>query len=476
MLGRTVAIVRVVHTTRRVRMVHTASTVLITLFAALLGAFAPCHASIWVVDAGGGGTATTIGAAVDLAAEGDTIDVRAGTYTGFVQTGKALFFRGAGPDQTIWSGDGGACLRFVSPASAEVEDIGFTNAMTGGYGACISFSTVGGTVYVRGCSFRNSSAHNGGGISAEETNLRVDHCAFENLTATYFTGLRSGGAIYFHGSTSTLGLNACTFRSCVADPGGISTNGGGGAVSALTQWSSILDCVFEDCTAADYGGALAHTGDLTVSGCTFRRCEATRHDGGAILLGDSGNTDEIVIDGCRFESCTAHMLGGAFEGSGFLTISRCLFARNEASVGGAVRLGGEAAIRACTFYKNTGGDGGAVVVIGAFGSAILIERNILYGQIGAAILCSGGVAPVVTCNDFWDNAYGDIVDCGLGADNIFLDPRFCDAGAMEFTIDEASPCAAGNPTCPDGIGAFEVNCAVTPVRTETWGGIRLLFR
>jgi pectin methylesterase-like acyl-CoA thioesterase len=47
-------------------------------------------ADVHVVDASGGGDFTTLQAAVNAAADGDTLLVRSGSYDGFLLTGKGL--------------------------------------------------------------------------------------------------------------------------------------------------------------------------------------------------------------------------------------------------------------------------------------------------------------------------------------------------------------------------------------------------
>ena len=65
-------------------------TRLLARLAALALLALPVRAGILVVDASGGGDFLDLQAAVDASVEGDTILVRAGTYAGFVATGKGL--------------------------------------------------------------------------------------------------------------------------------------------------------------------------------------------------------------------------------------------------------------------------------------------------------------------------------------------------------------------------------------------------
>ena len=68
---------------RSLRLAITCATVLLPLSAARA-------TDVWVVDQGGGGDFTTIQAAVHVAADGDTVLVRAGSYAGFAVNAKGV--------------------------------------------------------------------------------------------------------------------------------------------------------------------------------------------------------------------------------------------------------------------------------------------------------------------------------------------------------------------------------------------------
>jgi len=67
----------------------------------------PAHATTYVVDAGGGGDATTIMGAIALASNGDAIEVQPGTFTEDIDyQAKTLVIVGSGPDVTTLRGTG----------------------------------------------------------------------------------------------------------------------------------------------------------------------------------------------------------------------------------------------------------------------------------------------------------------------------------------------------------------------------------
>lgn len=51
----------------------------------------------------------------------------------------------------------------------------------------------------------------------------------------------------------------------------------------------------------------------------------------------------------------------------------------------------------------------------------------------------GGAAPVLTCNLFWDNPYGNYGNVTPGAEDLEADPLFCDPEAADWRVDAASP-------------------------------------
>ncbi len=143
--------------------------------------------------------------------------------------------------------------------------------------------------------------------------------------------------------------------------------------------------------------------------------------------------------------------------------------------GGALYVEG-AFIERCTFAGNTAqGDaaapppGAAIHIVD--GSATITASIIAGSNAGAAgLYCEPGSGTAdVACSDFWDNpggnAGGDCADPVGANGNLEADPRFCDAAAGDFSLDEDSPCLPAHNDCGLFIGAFGQGCGATAAET-----------
>jgi hypothetical protein len=100
---------------------------------------------------------------------------------------------------------------------------------------------------------------------------------------------------------------------------------------------------------------------------------------------------------------------------------------------------------------------------------------------GPAVACLDGDV-TLSCCDIHGNTGGDWIGCiadqyGING-NISEDPRFCDSGNGDFTLQDCSPCAPFTPPNPecDLIGAWPIGCGGTPVTKTTWGAVKALFK
>jgi hypothetical protein len=119
-----------------------------------------------------------------------------------------------------------------------------------------------------------------------------------------------------------------------------------------------------------------------------------------------------------------------------------------------------------------------------FASAIVVandvpwtfSRNIVAGSRGAAALyVFGSVQPSGGCNAFWDNPDGHYTNYVPKADDLTVDPLFCDSASLDLKLQSNSPCAVGNtPGCAQ-IGAWGVGCGPTSLTTASWGWIKGLY-
>ncbi len=239
--------------------------------------------------------------------------------------------------------------------------IGFrfvSGTTTNGAGAGALVSQYGGTF--QNCLFADCSAASGGGgigRTGPTSVLTIENCVFTNCVARngsgggvnggnrsakcrdcLFVDNRANGSLWNNGSGGGLYGDAasasnCVFVSCHAYnkeqiAHASRQNGDGGGGCAL---SSVMDCVFSNCTATSGGGALARcVGGKNV---TIVNCQAGRGGGGI----RSGKWIGGAIVGCIDTNTTASTTtngGGANEGA---VLTDFLLSGNR-----AIRYGGGA--------------------------------------------------------------------------------------------------------------------------------------
>ena len=101
-------------------------------------------------------------------------------------------------------------------------------------------------------------------------------------------------------------VSNCVFKDCQGDGGGISP----GAIRA--RCADITDCYFENCKAIGSGGGAVYLDkdNSSVFGCVFKNCSANGNGGGLLLSGDS------VVENCLFDGDSAVNGGGLKIASG----------------------------------------------------------------------------------------------------------------------------------------------------------------
>jgi predicted outer membrane repeat protein len=246
----------------------------------------------------------TIQAAVDAAANGDTIIVFPGVYNENVRiVGKSILLHGLDPAATVIDGTGFgfATLWAVDPSAPTI--IGFT--LTGG----------------------DSLA--GGGVRIVEncTPTFID-CVFANNHS-----ISSGAGAEIWDSDPT--FIDCTFESNVIDEGG-------GIVYARYSSPEFIRCVFTNNTVGYSGGGAIHVGDgrpLYASRCRFEGNQVAG-TGGAVSA-----TGPALLDNCLFANNSAGAMGGAVvlqSADGQSVVTNCTFHGNSAAQGGgAIKLYGD---------------------------------------------------------------------------------------------------------------------------------------
>ena len=252
--------------------------------------------------------------------------------------------------------------------------------------------TTGVNVFIKNLTFANGNATNfGGGAICNNGTLTVENCFFNNNTAG--SGWGAGGAICNFGNLTvtestftnnkatgsgsmggaicniilpdprnpiTNTVTSCVFINNAAESGGAIAN-----IDYYIMWvglsndlyitNTVIDCDFIANVANSTGGAIANTGNLTVTGSNFTANTATggsNSGGGAI-----SNFGLCNVIGSNFVLNIASN-GGAIINYGYLTVTGSNFTNNIAVCGGAIfnawiyNYIGNAIVTDCNFTEN----------------------------------------------------------------------------------------------------------------------------
>ncbi|MEZ5064803.1 MAG: right-handed parallel beta-helix repeat-containing protein [bacterium] len=397
-------------------------------------------------------------AALDAAAAGDTVLVGPGTWTeqdtrptsagtipanGFIPPGVTLL--GSGPDLTILEGP-------PSPNEARAVVLVVMGS--------------GEPVTIRGLACRGGGYPYWGLYADANLDLTIRDCVFED--------------------------NACAIRAWSVD-------------------GAIADCVFrrQDSTQAPPGTdsntvLLSFSARWTIKGCVFEE------NAGGTLIEAIGIGLLAEIQSCRFlnnDSTPLIFLRDQYV----MTVEDCWFEGNHspANVSGRAiyTSNTRGSIRRNTFVGNSADDPAAPLIVvtnsdnrvvhitdntlygnevvsGRSGFGILTEvpaefsRNIVVGSGGGAAVYVNPVTeqPYGGCNVFWDNPGGNFENYAPKPTDLQADPLFCNPDANDFHVAEQSPCAPGGiPSCGQ-IGAWPVGCGLVSIEAASWGRIKSLYR
>lgn len=383
----------------------------------------------------GTGDFPTIQAAVDAAAEGDTVALADGIFTG---TGnKNLDYFGKAITVCSQSGDPATCV-----IECEYGGRGFYLHTAEGPGTRIEYITV-----------AHGQVDQGGAAYCSGVEASFTGCVFlENRAWDFDFG--DGGAV--ESRNSALSFTRCSFmRNSV-----LGMLGHGGGVACWGGELTARECGFTENSAGLGGGGglwLWHlTGNAIVEGCVFR--------------GDSQGvlgciSSELAVSNCLFVDNHGEGHGTAmyFEECS-PSVQRCTFARDSSGDGGSgVECFNNASptIRSCTFYAMHGS-----VIRAELNSFPVLETTIIAAaDSGQAVECVGTSGATLACCDLYGNAGGDWVGCiadqyGVNG-NFSADPLFCDPHHENLTLAATSPCAPENSPGDCGlIGAWPVDCEI----------------
>lgn len=347
--------------------------------------FSAAYIGTIIVKADGTGYVPNIQAAIDIAVDGDIVQVEDGTYTGSGNRdidflGKAITVRGnvADPNLVVIDCQGTEAdphqgVVFMSGEDANSILEGFT--ITNG---------------------RSQTGIYGGGICVEGSNPRINKCIISNNQSFL------GAGIYV--------LNASPIITCCQINNNSSPPDMGSAGGMYIKNSSpyIEDCTFSGNYGNRYGGGMLNTNSSpTIINCRFLDNTSTYGGGGGMC--NSGSSNPTIAD-CFF-SGNYHNAGGG--GGGIYNkiysspvITSCVFVGNSANGGSAIRNRhySSPTITKCIFLDNNTGGGGTISNI-TFSSPIVTEctfsNNTANG--GAGISNSDNCAPVISNCVFSNN-------------------------------------------------------------------------
>jgi len=259
------------------------------------------------------GDSNTIQGAIDMANNGDVIEVSVGGYLENIDfLGKAITINATyGPYRTFINGNQtGSGVTFANGEGPDSILRGFriTNG-TGTPGSFFSRGNSGGGIYCNGASptlkdlvIDNNSATQGGGIFCFNGSLDVEDLLIENNTAEAV-----GGGVFLYAGSGK--FTRCTIQGNEAqssDGGGIyavqcsldvsyssvfnnqSAIWGGGILSIFGQGASFVNCIIAANSTQTTGGGLGFFGGGSLSLINVTVCDNTVTDGqgGGFFLGD----------------------------------------------------------------------------------------------------------------------------------------------------------------------------------------------
>ena len=385
--------------------------------------------------------------AINIASNGDLIQVAPGTYTETIDfLGKAITVRSTGgPAVTTIDGvGGGPTVSFVNNEGADSVLSGFT--VTGGQGGL----------------------GEGGGIHCSTGTPTIEDCVITGNTG----GGDPGGPFGISGAGGIhIGpFGGATIRDCVisSNQGGSGIGLGLGGAGGLYA-KGLLDmsgCQVTNNVGGNRFGGRGGAGGIGIgvlSSIDIRECTITGNTGGHGDRGGAGGVHTLGDSATTVDRCTisgnlggngVNGIGGAggmdFDQGGQIIVG-CMVHGNQGgsstnSHGGAggINVEGDTGSRVlhCTIANNTGGNGstgngpGGILYFEMINSGSILENSIVWGNTGTelmeVVLPLNATTPVVS--------HSDIEGGWPGTNNIDADPIFTDMASGDLHLQAASPC------------------------------------
>lgn len=361
--------------------------------------------------------------ALDVAADGDTIWIAAGTYyptkdkDGNTTSGRTATFN-LKPNLKIFGGFAGtetsiAQRDIASHPTILSGDIGTLNDKSDNAYTVVFSQSDGTDLVLDGLTIRDGNSnvsgtftHSGGGIYLwSNTDLSI-----RNVTITHNYASASGGGIYVL-SNSSIDVEHCNFSFNHVDT--ISFSGQGAGLWA--DASSDIVCsysYFENNRGKNGGAIMKSNGTLDVSHCEFIRNKG-HNSGGAIFM-NGGLLDADIVS-CFFRGNQSKAGGALTNGSAGSEIHDCIFYKNNtSSKGGAISnlsYGVGLTISNCVFSENSALYNGGAILNGSTSSTVSGSRMAVHnstfhgnsaGTRGGAIY-QGSDTGVVVNSIIWGN-------------------------------------------------------------------------
>jgi hypothetical protein len=382
------------------------------------------YSTVHIVHPDGSGDYPSIQTAINMAADGDTILLSDGVFTG--ENNRDIRYHGKAITVRSQSDNPEACI-------IDCEHAGRGFLFWGEHGL---------QTRLEGVTVRNG------------------HAGFADSFIGY------GGAIYFF--CASVFIRNCIFEDNIADYSG-------GAFEVYYDFTShpnslwVMDCVFRRNWAANWGGAVFMDGDMyVVRDPQFDNCHFVNNYTNGYGGGCASQQIEPKFNYCSFIGNEAGLEGGGYAAIGAVSLIylwQCTFAENDAEGGGALSIlgGSELLVEYSILAFNTGGE---AVRCSDEGSINIICSDV-FGNEGGD----------------WVGCLEDL----LGDTNLCADPLFCGEHypALPYSICSESPCAPENNPCDHSWcwGAWEeVGCTLTSVPEDTgttqimsWSTVKSLY-
>ena len=329
----------------------------------------------------------TIGAGIGIAENGGEVWVKEGTYveTITLKENVSLF---------------GGFKTGETSVNRSVRDPKINETIIDGNGSS-SVVTSANIALINGFTIKGGQASNGGGINIMHS-IIIERCIIkDNQTSGY------GGGIYVSGT--------------------------------LNPPPHIMQCAFENNSAANGGGLYVNSTDINISDSIFKANTAS--NGGGLYA--SSISGDINIDRVIFEENTADLYGGGIYNSmASPHIENSIFHQNQANPASTGGGGAVANVEAspvfinCVLYGNhSTGQGGAIHNSSL--SSPELKNTITYANTSN----SGASIYNASVDDQPQISYCNIAGSGGGSNNnIDADPLFTVPEYGDFSLLPASPC------------------------------------